>query len=230
MDFYVYAYLDPRKPGEFKYSNYRFDFEPFYIGKGRNWRYRKHLLTVKGGKYSNLPKNNVIRNILDEGLEPVIIKYMENMEESDAFLLERDMITKIGRKDLYTGPLRNLSDGGEGNGNRKLTDEHRKNISESKKGKTTENMRKHLKKIHESMKGNKRTLGMKFSDESIKKLIKSRIKPIIKLDLDGNFIEEFESIKEAMEKTGISMKKVLNGSGKTAGGFKWEYKNIIKDA
>ena len=76
------------------------------------------------------------------------------------------------------------------------------------------------------MKGNKRTLGMKFSKESIEKIISSHIKPIVKLDLDGNYIEEFSSIKEAMEKTGISMKKVLRGTGKTAGGFRWVYKNI----
>ena len=32
--FYVYAYLDPRKPGVFQYKDFRFDYEPFYIGKG----------------------------------------------------------------------------------------------------------------------------------------------------------------------------------------------------
>jgi len=227
MDFYVYVYMDPRKVGNFKYSEYEFNYEPFYIGKGRNWRYRNHLLKVKGGKYSNLPKNNVIKNILEEGMEPVIIKYKENMPELESFNLEIDMISKIGRKDLGFGPLRNLSNGGEGNGNRIFTEEHRKNISVSKKGKCTENLKIHLKKIHESMMGNQRTLGMKFTEESIERLIKSHIKPIIKLDKDGNFIEEFTSIKEAMEKTGISMKKVLRGSGKTAGGFRWEYKNNI---
>ena len=42
-DFYVYAYLDPRKPGNFTYAEYNFGYEPFYIGKGRNYRYKYHL-------------------------------------------------------------------------------------------------------------------------------------------------------------------------------------------
>jgi len=224
MDYYVYVYLDPRNPGNFNYCGYEFEFEPFYIGKGREWRYRYHLLTVKRGKYTNLPKNHVIKGILDSDMEPIIIKYKDNLEEKEAFRIEIDMISKIGRKDLSSGPLRNLSDGGEGNGNRIFSDEHRKNLSISKKGNTSDNLKIHLKKIHESMIGNTRTLGMKFSEESIEKLIKSHIKPIIKLDIEGNILEEFISIKDAMEKTGISMKKVLSGKGKTAGGFNWKYK------
>ena len=79
MDYYVYVYQDPRSPGIYKYGEYEFSYEPFYIGKGRSWRFRNHLLKVKRGKYPNLPKFNVIKKILDEGYEPIIIKYKENM-------------------------------------------------------------------------------------------------------------------------------------------------------
>jgi hypothetical protein len=223
MDYYVYVYLDPRKTGNFVYGDYSFDCEPFYIGKGRKSRSRIHLLKVKGGKYSNLPKYHTIKDILDCGYEPVILKYMENMLESDAFKLEMNMIRDIGRKNMNLGPLRNLTDGGEGNGNRIFTDEHRKNISIAKKGKSTENLRVHLAKIHNRMIGNKRTLGFKFSSESIEKLIKSHMKPIVKKDTSGNFIEKFDSIKQAKEITGINPTKALSGKGHTAGGFIWEY-------
>jgi len=225
-NYYVYVYLDPRKPGNWAYGKYIFEYEPFYVGKGRNFRSRIHLQKVKRGKYSNLPKYHIIKKILDCGLEPVIIKYSENLNEKDSFSIENEMIVTIGRFDLKNGPLRNLSNGGEGNGNRFFTEEHRKNLGLSKKGILTENQSKHLKKIHESMKGNKRTLGFKFSQDSINKMIKSRSKPVIQMDMSGAFINEFESIKEAQEKTGVcSISKILNGRGKSAGGFLWSYKN-----
>lgn len=40
---YVYIYLDPRKQGNYKYENYFFDYEPFYVGKGCKNRLYAHL-------------------------------------------------------------------------------------------------------------------------------------------------------------------------------------------
>lgn len=37
-DFYVYVYLDPRKSGEYIYDDLKFNYEPFYVGKGRGDR------------------------------------------------------------------------------------------------------------------------------------------------------------------------------------------------
>jgi len=41
--FYVYVYLDPRKPGNYTYGDYHFDYEPFYVGKGCDDRLNDHL-------------------------------------------------------------------------------------------------------------------------------------------------------------------------------------------
>lgn len=225
MDYYVYIYLDPRKPGNYLYGNFSFEFEPFYIGKGRMHRYRIHLLKVKRGNYKNLPKYNIIKKILDDGFEPIIIKYAENLIENNSFEIEKNMIESIGRKDLGKGPLRNLSNGGEGNGERKFTEEHRKNLSISKKGVITEKMKENLKRIHQGMVGNQRTLGFRFSEESKKKLAESHYKPVIQMSKDGEILKEFPSIKDAESYIGVSIKKVLRGEGKTAGGFLWKYKN-----
>lgn len=52
-------------------------------------------------------------------------------------------------------------------------------------------------------------------------------KPILQLTLDGKFIKEYPSIKEAERQTDINNACIClccNGKLKTAGGFRWEYK------
>lgn len=75
--FYVYVYLDPRRPGEFVYGKYVFDHEPFYVGKGFDHRYKDHLY----GKSVNMMKVNKIKKIKKMGKEPIIIKYQEELLE-----------------------------------------------------------------------------------------------------------------------------------------------------
>ena len=56
-------------------------------------------------------------------------------------------------------------------------------------------------------------------------LKKGRKKKIIQYDIEGNFIKEWESIKEAQRKLKISnIYKCCNGSTKTCGGYVWKYK------
>ena len=47
--FYIYAYLDPRKPGDFQYpeAKIKFNYEPFYIGKGHAERKFDHISDSK---------------------------------------------------------------------------------------------------------------------------------------------------------------------------------------
>jgi hypothetical protein len=83
-NYYVYQYL--RENGA-----------PYYIGKGKgNRAYINNRTTPKPAD------NNRIQ----------LIK--ENLSEEDAFRLEIELIAYHGRKDLGTGILRNLTNGGEG--------------------------------------------------------------------------------------------------------------------
>lgn len=79
---------------------------------------------------------------------------------------------------------------------------------------------------------------LNLTDEDIKRngyTISSNklCKSVIQLDLNGNFINQFNSYKEAEEKTGACrthIGAVCNGKRKTAGGYKWKkLKNYLED-
>jgi hypothetical protein len=90
MEYYTYAYL-------------REDRTPYYIGKGKGDRaYRKHWRSKSRGGYFNPPEKDRI----------LILK--KNLTEDEAYRHEMYMIEVLGRKDLGTGILRNMSDGGKG--------------------------------------------------------------------------------------------------------------------
>jgi len=96
--FYVYYLLRP-------------DGTPFYVGKGLNRRVFSHEKESEGSGRSY--KLNVIRQIISTGKRiGYRIEFFKS--EYDAFQREIEEIRRIGRHDLKTGPLANLTDGGEG--------------------------------------------------------------------------------------------------------------------
>jgi hypothetical protein len=104
-DYYTYAFL-------------REDRTPYYIGKGRG----KRAYSKQRG--INAPKD-----------KSRIIFLKRNLTESEAFKHEVYMIAVFGRKDLGTGILRNLTDGGEGASGHVKSEEAKKKISEANTGK-----------------------------------------------------------------------------------------------
>lgn len=105
--YYVYAYLDPRKCCNYVYGDYKFEYEPFYIGKGTDNRYLKHLNETKADT-SNISKFRVISKILAVDLVPIIVKIKSNLAENEAYFLETELIKLIGRKCDKTGCLTNI--------------------------------------------------------------------------------------------------------------------------
>ena len=74
-NFYVYAYLDPRKPGKFVYGNFIFDFEPFYVGKGKDNRITEGLVSKRENKF----KIAKINKIKKSNLDVIYLKIYENL-------------------------------------------------------------------------------------------------------------------------------------------------------
>ena len=126
--FYVYVYLDPRKPGKYEYDGGKvcFDFQPYYVGKGCDDRWFKHLedaiflLQDNRSKqwirnnYYNHHKINKIFKIFDSELDPIVEKYYIDLTEQEAIEKEIELIWVLGRYDLNMGPLTNLTWGGDG--------------------------------------------------------------------------------------------------------------------
>jgi hypothetical protein len=141
--YYVYVYCDSRKPGKFQYKDldYVFDYEPFYVGKGKGSRIYNHVSEadfwfnhISNGKTidkeCNKQKIYKILKVYDDGHFP-IIKIKENLTNEDSKKFEILCITNIGRLDLKTGPLTNLTNGGDGNSGQVVSDETKKKISDN---------------------------------------------------------------------------------------------------
>lgn len=162
--FYNYVYLDPRKLGDYNYDQYHFDYEPFYVGKGSNGRYKK-----KHGRDCT----EIISEIKLSNLEHICVLLYEKISEDDAFDMEKVLIKTIGRKDLGLGPLLNKSDGGKLPFNVIITDEIREKLSKANKGKKfTE---EHKRNLSEAKKGEKHPMyGKHHTDETRQKLSELR--------------------------------------------------------
>lgn len=131
MNFYVYAYLDTRKPGNYIYDDLIFNYEPIYIGKGKNNRCKKHLnlrFIIENYFYHKL------NNMINEGFQPEIVIIKDNITEDEAFLYEIEFIKKIGKSIDHKGTLTNLTDGGEGRSGSVVSIETRKKLSDIKTG------------------------------------------------------------------------------------------------
>ena len=141
--YYVYAYLDPRRPSD----DDRFSNEPFYIGRGSKSRLNSHINEAKRLPETITRDINKIRSILSTGMTPIIIKLFDGMTMEESKIKEYELIKEIGRSLFGEGPLTNLTEGGEGRHichagrfnpfyGKTHTPETRKLISEANKGKT----------------------------------------------------------------------------------------------
>jgi len=120
----VSALLQQRVGQFYIYILYRPDGTPFYVGKGKGRRVFFHEAEALGTGRSH--KLNVIRSIVRDGgvVGYDIPAFYE--DESECHRRETEEILRFGRHDLRTGPLTNLTSGGEGTSG--LSEETRQRI------------------------------------------------------------------------------------------------------
>lgn len=170
--YYVYQYLDPRPEK---------DRCVIYVGKGKGNRHSDHLI-----KAYNPILRRVIGRIRDCGLEPIIEVVAVFDTEAEAFQLEQALVKQHGRRDLGTGTLCNLTNGGEGTGGYRFTPQQRAHISEVIKIQYEAGLREPVANIGKWNLGRQFTvehreklrqakLGTKLSPETLAKLSKARM-------------------------------------------------------
>lgn len=157
--------------------------EPIYVGKGNGRRARSHL------KRTDMhPFVQRLQKMVREGVEPTIIYLAEDVDDELALLVEEEAIALYGRKDLGKGPLLNLTNGGEGCGGVKRTEEQKQRLSKALKGtprpwlreanlgrKWPPRSEEHRKRISESLKGKPISLETKAKlSQSLKGVNKGR--------------------------------------------------------
>ncbi len=110
--------------------------EPFYIGKGKDERPYDHLYPCNyDSPHGNRHKNNTIKKALREGRRIDVYLIEWDLDEEAALELERSWILYYGRKNIGTGCLTNLTDGGEGVSGYRHTLETRQRLSALRRGK-----------------------------------------------------------------------------------------------
>lgn len=123
--YYVYVYRDPR-PGK--------ERMPLYVGKGTK-RYARAEFHWLERNRRNPFLNRVLSKIAEAELVPIVEIIQAFDTEQDAFNLERALINQYGRRNIGTGTLCNLTDGGEGPNGLVMTLKTRQRMSAVKKGK-----------------------------------------------------------------------------------------------
>lgn len=176
--YYTYIYLDPRKPGTYTYQDLIFEFEPFYIGKGKGRRFErsyKEAIKGKGTKY----RHNKIRSIVKHCLEPIIIKVFKDISEHEAFSKEIELVK------AFKPYLTNLTGGGDGASGRIVSQKSRDKSSNTHKKIWTEEKKKEQSEIIKSVIKDedvkrrvelRKSRGTNIHSEETKELLKDKIK------------------------------------------------------
>ena len=200
-----------------------------YIGKTTN-------LYARLNQYKNLHCKNqtyLYHAIKKYGWENFKVELLEQVEDEDLDILDTTLneleikyIAEFGVNDRSLGY--NIAKGGVGGTH---SEETKEKISKVRMGTVfTEETKRRMSEAK---------VGIKLAEETKKKMSETRLKmspkdrrkmskEVNQLDLQGNFIKSWGSLKEAAIGVGLKSSSGISaackGTQKTAKGFKWEYK------
>jgi len=185
--------------------------EVFYVGIGKD-KYRPYQ-TVNRNRYWY----NVVNKV---GYEVDIL--IEGLSYEEACKVEEGLIESYGRKDLGTGSLVNMKEGGKNGIGWKPSKETTEKISKSQIGKIGAwNGRKHSEESKAKMRKPKPEGFLK--GRRITWHTGKAPKKVIQFDLEGNQLRVWDSVKQIKDELNIKVYDTLEGRNRTAGGFIWNW-------
>lgn len=217
----------------------------FYVGIGNDLKHQRSK-----SKYN---RNKHWHNVVNK--TPIRIDILfDDIDYKEAKNKEIEFISLYGRRDFGLGTLVNMTDGGEGRFNYKLSDETRikmglaqkgnkkyllrttpqeeinDKISLANKGKVCSEETKAKIKAHQQEYGHP-CLGKKQSEETKTKIANTKVKfPVVQKDLDGNVVKIWESTKAVRKEgyTQVSVWRCCHKKQKSYKGYNWEFLNNNK--
>jgi len=209
--------------------------DPFiYLGSGKIWKrhIKKHNLTIGDIKTEIVFETTDIDKLIEKGLE---LSLLYDVVKSKEWANLREEIGDGGDTSKfidYSNPTFHNPE------NSKHLNDWLKNVSDDEIKKI---LRERIEKVDFKKRADKAKKNTDWDSwrESIKnrktdysflnKVHEQSKKPIYQLNLDGEVIDVFSSAVDAANVLNINVGGIghcLRGRNKTAGGYKWKYKNI----
>lgn len=201
--------------------------QPFYIGIGNKKDY------ARAYEFKS-DKRNIVWSRIYKNTKIEVDILFDNLSKEQAANKEKEFISIYGRKDLNTGILCNMTDGGDGILNAKRSNETIHKLRVKKLGNKNHQYGK-TPSVETIEKRRKKLIGLKRTNEtkmkqSLASIKSGQAKKTLVTQIDGQIIGVFHSLSEGLRFIGLNAAKysgkaamVANGKRNKLFDYKFQY-------